>query len=114
MPTLLDASGTATPDGLDGISFLPTLLGRGDQTQHEYLVWHFPAYGGQQAARVGNWKGVRQNRLRANISPLELYDLSDDPGESHNVAAQHPDIVNQMVEILEESQRPCEYFPILP
>ena len=112
--TLVEATGGKVPTDVDGISFLPTLLGRGDQARHEYLVWHFPAYGGQQAIRLGRWKGVRRNLLKTNKSPLELYDLSVDLSESRDVAAEQPEVVARMTQILRDTQIPSEYFPILP
>jgi arylsulfatase A-like enzyme len=39
--------------------------------------------------RIGDWKAVRL----APTQPLELYDLKADRGETHNVAADHPDVV---------------------
>ena len=39
MPTLADIAGAPTPKGSDGVTMLPTLQGKGEQTQHEYLFW---------------------------------------------------------------------------
>jgi arylsulfatase A-like enzyme len=41
LPTFLDAAGLKSPPGLDGVSLLPTLTGRGRQQQHPYLYWEF-------------------------------------------------------------------------
>ncbi len=46
MPTLADISGTTAPEGIDGISIAPTLLGNETQQSHELLYWEFPGYGG--------------------------------------------------------------------
>ena len=52
----------------DGISFLPTLLGKSKkQKQHEYLYWEFPGGGGQIAIRTGDWKGIRRNVDRKSV-----------------------------------------------
>lgn len=109
-PTMLEAAGAQPPDDLDGISFLPTLLGRGEQRNHPFLVWHFPGYQGQQAIRVGSWKGVRRQLLRQPDAPLELYNLQQDLTESHDVAAEHPEIVQSMMEILNRTQNRSEVF----
>ncbi len=114
LPTVLEAAEVELPDEVDGLSFLPTLLGRGTQREHAALVWHFPGYGGQQAVRIGPWKGVRRNLRRANPSPFELYDLRVDLSESHDVAPQNPERVEQMMKILAETQSPSEIFPVLP
>ena len=72
----------------------PRLLGQPDkQKKHDFLYWEFPAYGGQQAVRIGDWKAVRQNMLqKKNPDPLkiELYNLAEDIGEQHDLAAEKP------------------------
>ncbi|MFV1967798.1 MAG: arylsulfatase, partial [Pirellulaceae bacterium] len=45
MPTIAEVTGCEPPEGIDGISFLPTLLGRSDQKKHEFLYWEFGGYG---------------------------------------------------------------------
>ncbi len=113
LPTLLDAADAASriPAGLDGLSFLPTLLGIGSQPRHEYLYMEFPAYGGQQMVRLGNWKGVRQNLLKDPDAPVELYDLVTDIGEQANLALQNPEIVQKIREIMKTARRPSKEFP---
>ncbi|MEX0716947.1 MAG: arylsulfatase, partial [Planctomycetaceae bacterium] len=88
-PTLCNLAGAKSPEGLDGISFLPTLRGAKDQPEHEHLYWEFFGYGGQQAVRLGNWKGVRRGLHKGDLE-LQLYDLSRDIAESKKVAADHP------------------------
>lgn len=118
MPTIAEVTGTKAPEGIDGISFAPTLLGRPEQQkQHDYLYWEFPAYGGQQALRMDNWKAVRQNMLqKKNPDPLriELYDLTSDIGEQHDLAAEHPEIVAKMRQTMEAARVPSEVFPFPP
>ncbi len=114
LPTLLDVAGRpdAVPRGLDGISFLPTLLGRpADQRKHEYLFWEFAGYGGQQAVRLGDWKAVRRG-LQKGVGPLELYNLRTDIGERNNVAARHPEVVARVERILREGRVPSKVFPL--
>jgi arylsulfatase len=118
MPTIAEATGTTPPAGIDGISFLPTLLGRPqDQEKHDYLYWEFPGYRGQQAVRMGDWKAVRHDVLdKKNPNPLaiELYNLADDIGEKKNVAADHPDLVAKFRKIMKEGRTPSELFPMGP
>jgi arylsulfatase len=118
LPTIAEVTGTKPPPGIDGISFVPTLLGRPeDQTRHDFLYWEFPAYGGQQAVRMGDWKAVRQKmRDRKNPDPLkiELYNLKTDVGESRDVAADHPEIVAQMRERMTAAHVPSAVFPLPP
>jgi len=98
-PTATDVAGLPTPNSIDGISYLPTLLGKTkDQKIHKYLYWEFFERGGKQAVRKGKWKAVRPNISQA--SPTELYDLSKDQSEKNNVAKQYPKIVQQMEKIM--------------
>lgn len=115
LPTVCDILDRKVPDDVDGISMLPTLRGKTDQQPaHEYLYWEFPAYGGQQAMRSGKWKAIRQNMLRKNNpDPLkiELYDLSQDIGETTDVAEQHPEVVAEMARKMSAARVPSELFP---
>jgi arylsulfatase len=100
MPTLCEIAGVAAPENIDGISFLPALTGA-KQTAHDHLYWEFPSYGGQQAVRLGKWKGIRNNIFKGNMT-IELYNLEDDIQELNDVAAEHPEIVKQMEEIMKK------------
>lgn len=101
MPTICDLLGIPVPADADGKSFLPTLLGQ-EQEEHDYLFWEFPEYGGQQAVRMGKWKAVRQNIVKEENLEIELYDLSIDPKEQHNVAEANPELVKKMEEIMKK------------
>lgn len=57
-PTMAEIVGVQPPEAMDGISFLPTLLGMENQPEHEYLYWEFHELKGRQALRAGNWKAV--------------------------------------------------------
>jgi len=117
MPTIAEATGCDLPEGIDGISFLPTLLGRTDQREHEFLYWEFGGYGGQQALRMGDWKAVRQNLLaKNNKDPLkiELFNLGDDISESRDVASQHPEIVTRMRTIMAAEHTNSSIFAMPP
>ncbi len=100
MPTLADLAGAKTPKQIDGVSFVPTLLGQGRQKPHRYLVWEFHGYGGQQAVRMGTWKAVRRNCYRDPAGPIELYNLATDPAEQTDLAEQHPQLVQRIADIL--------------
>tara|TARA_R110002095_G_scaffold212746_3_gene202483 strand:- start:1037 stop:2458 length:1422 start_codon:yes stop_codon:yes gene_type:complete len=110
LPTFAQIAGTRVPAGtdVDGISFLPTLLGTGQQQKHEYLYWEYTR--GKiisRALRMGNWKAV-QNKMKNSI---ELYDLGKDVGETNNLAKQHPDQVKTMTDIMQETHREPRDFP---
>ena len=113
MPTFCDLSGAPTPEGIDGISILPTLLGRpDDQKARDHLYWEFAARGGNQAVRMGKWKGIRKNLRKNREAPVELYDLSQDLGEKKNVADAHPDIVKKILWIMREEHVDSGMFPL--
>jgi len=107
MPTLSTIANAKTPENTDGISFLPTLLGEKDQKEHEFLYWEFPSYQGQQAVRMGDWKGIRKNIFKGNMK-IELYNLKTDPVEENDVSAQHPDIVKKIEQIMKREHTPAE------
>ena len=98
MPTLADIAGVQAPDGSDGISFLPELTGN-EQPEHRYLYWEYPEYGGQQAVRINNWKGIRKDIKKGNLN-IELYNLENDIQEQIDVAEEHPEIVREMEAIM--------------
>jgi arylsulfatase A-like enzyme len=98
LPTAAEIAGAPAPKNIDGISVLPALLGR-EQPQHEFLYWEFYERGFGQAARQANWKAVRCD----SDMPIELYDLSKDIGESNDLAAEHPDLVSKMGELMQRA-----------
>ncbi|MGB3852586.1 MAG: arylsulfatase [Tunicatimonas sp.] len=109
-PTLAQLTEQPVAKDHDGISFLPTLTGDGDQQQHDYLYWEFHERGGRLAVRKGNWKAVQYDVLAQPDGRLELYDLATDLGEQNNVAEQHPEIVTEMRAILDSARTPSPVF----
>lgn len=106
LATLCDLVGIQEVPENDGISFLPTLLGKEDQNKHEFLYWEFPSYGGQQAVRMGRWKALRQDIFQGNLD-IQLYNLEEDIQEANDVADQHPDVVERAEAIFrQEHQTP--------
>jgi arylsulfatase A-like enzyme len=110
LPTAVELAGGKAPEGLDGISVIPTLLGQGKQKQHEYLYWEFHEQGFQQAIRMGDWKAVREKVG----GPLELYDLAKDLGEEKNVAADNPAVMERIEKLLVGARTESPHWPIKP
>ncbi|MFO7908396.1 MAG: sulfatase-like hydrolase/transferase [Pirellulaceae bacterium] len=81
-PTLLNLAGVESPDGveLDGFDMLPVLAGDETSPRTE-MYWKRRT---KEAARVGNWKWVR------NASGTYLFDLSEDLSEQDNLAETMP------------------------
>ena len=92
----------------DGISILPTLLGKNaDQQQHPFLYFEFPETGGQLAVRIGKWKGVKRNLRKNPTQPWMLFDLALDPAEREDIASRFPQIIREMEAIVKkEHQQP--------
>jgi arylsulfatase len=111
LPTICELTGAATPAEIDGISLAPTLLGRANQRRHEFLYWEFQGYGGQQAVRLGDWKGIRTN-LNKQLTSTELYNLAEDPNEQRNVAAEWPEVVQKIEQIMRVQHVNSDVFPI--
>ncbi len=115
LPTIVAVTGAELPKlKLDGHNILPILKGKTDQTPYEKFYYY---YGGQlQAVRVGDWKLHLPHKWRRVVTQgkdghpgkqdfpkigLSLYNLKDDIGESNNLADQHPEVVERMMEIVE-------------
>lgn len=123
LPTACELAGTSPPDDIDGISFLPELLGD-EQKEHAYLYWeNFKYYYGwnpgdegprneiqSQAVRIVNWKGIRHDLNKNPHASVELYNLSTDREESNDVAAQNRDIVRQIESIMQTARNDTEFF----
>ena len=111
-PTFEEVVNTPTTGNIDGYSILPLLKDNRMARVHDYFYWEFHENGGRQAVRWGNWKGIRLGVNTDPDPPIELYDLSNDPGEKDNVAAQHPDIVQHIRTIMTEAHRPNKDWPL--
>jgi arylsulfatase A-like enzyme len=93
-PTCMAVAGGETDRGSDGINLLPYLMGENPNPPHMALCWRF---GPQKAIRKGNWKLVDWRSFDGNSqSGWQLYDLSNDIGESKDVAAAHPELVSEL------------------
>ena len=120
LPTLLDAAGgkagRKAAGNVDGVSFLPAILGK-HEAPRKFMYREFSAYGGQQAIWSGEWKAIRQKLMPTKKIPnpaitTELYNISTDAGETQNVAAQHPDIVAHLESLMLREHTPSAEFPI--
>ena len=69
MPTILHMTGhgDTVPEGLDGIDLSPPFWAIRNNILTPTFVREFPAYGGQQALRMGQWKAVRQQIFKGRI-----------------------------------------------
>ena len=113
MPTLLAlAGGKGSADHpFDGQDMWPTLAAGAPSPNDDILI-NVEAFRG--AVRKGDWKLIRIALLPGRT---ELYDLANDPGETTNVAADHPDIVADLEARLiayAREQKPSEWIKAQP
>jgi arylsulfatase A-like enzyme len=92
MPTAAELAAARPPQKIDGVSFLPALLGK-PQPPREALYWETP---NSCAVRMGDWKAIASKGGKS----VELYNLKDDLGEQTEVADKHPEIVAKAREFL--------------
>jgi arylsulfatase A-like enzyme len=111
LPTFAELTGIEAPSDTDGISFLPTLLGKEQSQEHNYLYWEFYEGNGKQAILKGDWKAVKLNVSNpAEELVFELYNIKDDPSETNNVADDHPDMVEEFRALFLSARKE---FPVL-
>lgn len=109
MPTMADMLDVDLPSATDGISYLPSVTGEGEQKIHDFLYWEFHEAGGRQAVRCGDWKAVVNNLSSGRH--IELFDIAADSSETRDLAAEYPEIVMSMDSLMRVSHVPSEVFP---
>ena len=103
-PTICKAAGV---DGIisnydiDGISLLDIMTDESQFLDREYVYWEFPSYGGQQAARMGDYKAILKDIKKGN-KKMELYNLSNDLKEQNDISSENPEIVKKFEEIFKK------------
>ena len=106
-PTVLELAGLPLrpEQHVDGRSLVPLM--RDEETlDREALFWHFPHYHGSAwtpggAIRAGEWKLVELDEY----GEVELYNLEDDLGESHELSAEHPETRDRLLAELHAWQK---------
>jgi arylsulfatase A-like enzyme len=109
LPTACEVAGVDAPANIDGISYLPTLTGRGEQRAHDFLYWEFHEQGTRRALRQGDWKLVQYD-VAKNGKPM-LFHLGRDLAETTDLAGQHPERVAAILKIMEGHRKPSPNFP---
>ncbi len=96
----------------DSVSLLPVLLGKAERPVREALVHH--SISGKFSIRQGRWKlelcpgsgGWSQPRdpqaARQGLPPIQLYDMEADVGETRNLQAEHPEVVERLTALLRQ------------
>ena len=85
------------PDHCDGVDLVPYLTGESSDDAHKYLFWlnNQPDDAVRRHLTAARWKDWRLYKKYQN-DDWQLFDLKADPREEHDLAAQHPDIAQQM------------------
>jgi arylsulfatase A-like enzyme len=109
LPTVLELSSIQLPENIDGVSFLPILLGQPQDLSERFLYWEFhkPEHF-SQAVRWKNWKVVK---LGLN-EKLELYDLERDESETINISQGNPKIMAKFENYLKTARIPSQNWPV--
>lgn len=111
MPTILDLLGVPIPEGLEihGRSFAPLVTGA-EQPGRDFVVTTMPLTNVGEQVRVvdGAIRGMDEYQpatittaewsmlYSARGDPVELYHLPTDPGQQHDVAPRHPEVVEAL------------------
>jgi arylsulfatase A-like enzyme len=115
LPTVAELSGAKLTVETDGISFVPTLLGKDGQKQHSHLFWDFNEQGGKRAVLKWPWKLIHLNtgegpkgpkgKAKPKMVEKLLHNLETDIGEEKNLAADKPEIVAELEKLMQSSWR---------
>ena len=104
MPTAAALAGVDAPENIDGISFLPVLLGEAEnQKQRDFLYWEFK---GIQSVRMDDWFGYKPGG-----EELELFNLDSDPGQEKDISGRHPEVAGMIREIMAREHSPSDVWP---
>ena len=119
MAALLDAP--LPGQKIDGVNILPLLQQVADANPRDHFVYYYDA-NSMKAIRQGKWKLVFPHLSQTYLDttrgndgfpgiyksvpvPLALYDLSTDPGETFDLASQHPDLVEALSALAEQYRK---------
>ncbi|MDB6069049.1 MAG: sulfatase [Verrucomicrobiales bacterium] len=110
LATAADLSGVAVPPEHDSLSLVPVLGGTANSVERPWLYWEFHEGGTSQAVLMdGRWKAIR---LKRRDAALQIYDVTQDPGEIRDLAADRPDIAARAEEILKTARTENPHWPL--
>ena len=109
MATLAELCGARSPKS-DGTSYAKELVG-GHGAKREYLYFEYPEADSQRAIVYGRMKAIQPN-LTKRPNLIEVYDLEQDPAETHDLAKERPDVVARAQLIFAKEHVPNKDFPL--
>lgn len=110
LPTCAELVNVQNPEGIDGISILPTLLGTPqNQVQHDYVYFERDSY---QGIRKGDMKAVILN-TQDGKKAVEIYNLATDPNEAKDLASTLPILKEEFIQISINARTKSALFPLI-
>jgi arylsulfatase A len=110
LPTAAEIANVKSPDNIDGISILPTLLGKNKlQKEHEYLYWERSQ---AQAIHKGDMKAVIKN-TKDKEPTIEIYNLAKDPSEKTDLAESMPELKAEFLSLAKTARVESKIFPLI-
>ena len=102
-PTILELAGVEqyeTVQTVDGISFMPLLTAQAPAQPDRDLYWHFPNKWGSSGPGIGTTSTIRSGDWKLvywyKDQSVELYNITEDIGETHNLAESEPEKVKEL------------------
>lgn len=105
-PTLRELTGAATQADTDGLSLVPTLLGRGEQKKHDSLYWEFFEGKGKRSILQGDWKLILFDTNKDVNPRAELYHIGNDLAETKNLAEKNSGKVAELITLMDQVRTP--------
>jgi len=108
-PTVRELSGARPQADTDGISLVPTLLGKGEQKKHDHLYWEFFEGGGKRAIRKGKWKLILYHTNKDANPRAELYNIEKDLAEKTNLTEKNSGKVAELTTLMDQVRSSSEH-----
>lgn len=107
LPTACQLANADIPADIDGISYVPTLLGNDEQQKrHDYLYWASQEGATMIGVRKDHWKLVRYRKDQNGEADWRLYDLRSDIAEQHDLSEKQPEVVEEIIGLLRRDELP--------
>ena len=107
-PTVRELAGAEVQPDTDGLSLVPTLLGKGEQKKHDFLYWEFFEGGGKRAIRKGPWKLILFNTNKDDNPRAELYHIESDWAEKTDLSKKNSGMVAELTTLMDKVRTPSE------